>query len=209
MMELSVWEQGEQIGTVTAQQDGLFYIFICKISKHAEQLRRIYVISKWRVEYLGIPYPRREGAELQACIPVSHFPDGLTAAAAAAMPRGAWLPWCGEAGGVPIRNGLLKQLEDGYALALLPEEAQQLPQWLPQAAEQELMGRARLVFRLDAAGCMPSIEITENGGSTDEAQNFSNPSAGSVPSDAAPGDGDGRAGDGDPLEGRQADRPDI
>ena len=96
-MELSVWEQGEQIGTVTAQQDGLFYIFICKISKHAEQLRRIYVISKWRVEYLGIPYPRREGAELQACIPVSHFPDGLTAAAAAAMPRGAWLPWCGEA----------------------------------------------------------------------------------------------------------------
>lgn len=74
MMELSVWEQGEQIGTVTAQQDGLFYIFICKISKHAEQLRRIYVISKWRVEYLGIPYPRREGAELQACIPVSHFP---------------------------------------------------------------------------------------------------------------------------------------
>ena len=45
MMELSVWEQGEQIGTVTAQQDGLFYIFICKISKHAEQLRRIYVIS--------------------------------------------------------------------------------------------------------------------------------------------------------------------
>ena len=82
MMELSVWEQGEQIGTVTVQQDGLFYIFICKISKHAEQLRRIYVISKWRVEYLGIPYPRREGAELQACIPVSHFPDGLTAAAA-------------------------------------------------------------------------------------------------------------------------------
>ena len=76
MMELSVWEQGEQIGTVTAQQEGLFYIFICKISKHAEQLRRIYVISKWRVEYLGIPYPRREGAELQACIPVSHFPDG-------------------------------------------------------------------------------------------------------------------------------------
>ena len=209
MMELSVWEQGEQIGTVTAQQDGLFYIFICKISKHAEQLRRIYVISKWRVEYLGIPYPRREGAELQACIPVSHFPDGLTAAAAAAMPRGAWLPWCGEAGGVPIRNGLLKQLEDGYALALLPEEAQQLPQWLPQAAEQELMGRARLVFRLDAAGCMPSIETTENGGSTDEAQNFSDPSAGGVPSDAAPGDGDGRAGDGDPLEGRQADRPDI
>lgn len=209
MMELSVWEQGEQIGTVTAQQDGLFYIFICKISQHAEQLRRIYVISKWRVEYLGIPYPRREGAELQACIPVSHFPDGLTAAAAAAMPRGAWLPWCGEAGGVPIRNGLLKQLEDGYALALLPEEAQQLPQWLPQAAEQELMGRARLVFRLDAAGCMPSIEMTENGGSTDEAQNFSNPSAGSVPSDAAPGDGDGRAGGGDPLKGRQADRPDI
>ena len=187
----------------------LFYIFICKISKHAEQLRRIYVISKWRVEYLGIPYPRREGAELQACIPVSHFPDGLTAAAAAAMPRGAWLPWCGEADGVPIRNGLLKQLEDGYALALLPEEAQQLPQWLPQAAEQELMGRARLVFRLDAAGCMPSIETTENGGSTDEAQNFSNPSAGGVPSDAAPGDGDGRAGDGDPLKGRQADRPDI
>lgn len=209
MMELSVWEQGEQIGTVTAQQDGLFYIFICKISQHAEQLRRIYVISKWRVEYLGIPYPRREGAELQACIPVSHFPDGLTAAAAAAMPRGAWLPWCGEAGGVPIRNGLLKQLEDGYALALLPEEAQQLPQWLPQAAEQELMGRARLVFRLDAAGCMPSIEMTENGGSTDEAQNFSDPSAGGVPSDAAPGDGDGRAGDGDPLKGRQADRPDI
>ena len=198
MMELSVWEQGEQIGTVTAQQDGLFYIFICKISQHAEQLRRIYVISKWRVEYLGIPYPRREGAELQACIPVSHFPDGLTAAAAAAMPRG-----------VPIRNGLLKQLEDGYALALLPEEAQQLPQWLPQAAEQALMGRARLVFRLDAAGCMPSIEMTENGGSTDEAQNFSDPSAGSVPSDAAPGDGDGRAGDGDPLKGRQADRPDI
>ena len=111
MMELSVWEQGEQIGTVTAQQEGLFYIFICKISKHAEQLRRIYVISKWRVEYLGIPYPRREGAELQACIPVSHFPDGLTAAAAAAMPRGAWLPWCGEADGVPIRNGLLKQLD--------------------------------------------------------------------------------------------------
>lgn len=209
MMELSVWEQGEQIGTVTAQQDGLFYIFICKISQHAEQLRRIYVISKWRVEYLGIPYPRREGAELQACIPVSHFPDGLTAAAAAAMPRGAWLPWCGEAGGVPIRNGLLKQLEDGYALALLPEEAQQLPQWLPQTAEQELMGRARLVFRLDAAGCMPSIETTENGGSTDEAQNFSDPFAGSVPSDAAPGDGDGRPGDGDPLEGRQADRPDI
>ena len=209
MMELSVWEQGEQIGTVTAQQEGLFYIFICKISKHAEQLRRIYVISKWRVEYLGIPYPRREGAELQACIPVSHFPDGLTAAAAAAMPRGAWLPWCGEAGGVPIRNGLLKQLEDGYALALLPEEAQQLPQWLPQAAEQELMGRARLVFRLDAAGCMPSIETTENGGSTDEAQNFSDPFAGSVPSDAVPGDGDGRPGDGDPLEGRQADRPDI
>ena len=193
MMELSVWEQGEQIGTVTAQQDGLFYIFICKISQHAEQLRRIYVISKWRVEYLGIPYPRREGAELQA----------------AAMPRGAWLPWCGEADGVPIRNGLLKQLEDGYALALLPEEAQQLPQWLPQAAEQALMGRARLVFRLDAAGCMPSIEMTENGGSTDEAQNFSDPSAGSVPSDAAPGDGDGRAGDGDPLKGRQADRPDI
>ena len=160
-------------------------------------------------EYLGIPYPRREGAELQACIPVSHFPDGLTAAAAAAMPRGAWLPWCGEADGVPIRNGLLKQLEDGYALALLPEEAQQLPQWLPQAAEQALMGRARLVFRLDAAGCMPSIEMTENGGSTDEAQNFSDPSAGSVPSDAAPGDGDGRAGDGDPLKGRQADRPDI
>lgn len=74
MMELSVWEQGEQIGTVTVQQEGLFYIFICKISQHAEQLRRIYVISKWRVEYLGIPYPRREGAELQACIPVSHFP---------------------------------------------------------------------------------------------------------------------------------------
>ena len=86
----------------------------------------------------------------------------------------------------------------------MPEEAQQLPQWLPQAAEQELMGRARLVFRLDAAGCMPSIETTENGGSTDEAQNFSDPFAGSVPSDAAPGDGDGRPGDGDPLEGRQA-----
>ena len=75
MMELSVWEQGEQIGTVTAQQEGLFYIFICKISKHAEQLRRIYVISKWRVEYLGIPYPRREGAELQAPVKTVMAPD--------------------------------------------------------------------------------------------------------------------------------------
>ena len=91
MMELSVWEQGEQIGTVTAQQEGLFYIFICKISKHAEQLRRIYVISKWRVEYLGIPYPRREGAELQACIPVSHFPDRLPCRAARGS-RGAARP---------------------------------------------------------------------------------------------------------------------
>lgn len=185
MMELSVWEQGEQIGTVTAQKEGLFYIFICKISKHAEQLRRIYVISKWRVEYLGI---RIRAVRARSCRPATRcriFLDGLTAAAR--LPCRAARGSRGAARRTAFHPQRPAQAAGGRLCACpAARRGAALPQWLARRRSRSLWGRARLVFRLDAAGCMPSIEMTENGGSTDEAQNFSNPSAGGVPSDAAP-----------------------
>lgn len=167
MKELTVYEHGKEIGTLTVEQKGLYYYFLCKISQTTEQVRRVSVISKWRVEYLGIPYPDGSEALLETKIPVKHFPDGITGAVATQQPRGMWLPWCGEADGVPVLEGYICRNANGIDLALPPEEAQKFPAWLPQMDKQQVQGSEMAVFHLNAEGELPPIE-TETGGIIDE-----------------------------------------
>ena len=70
-MELAITEHGEQIGSLTMEQEGLFWKFVCKISSDREQLRRIFVIYQWKTEYLGVP---DADGKLEIRIPRSHLP---------------------------------------------------------------------------------------------------------------------------------------
>lgn len=201
MIELAIYENGVPVGTLQAQREGLFWVFSCKIRQTTEQIRRIYVVSGWRTEYLGIPYPCGEEAMLTAHVPAKHLPDELTGAVATTDPRGQWLPWCGETDGVPVFQGYFRTAEDGIELALLPEEAQMLPEWLPLMQPISVMGRERLMIKLDKNGMLPPRN-TENGGNTYDTETFVDSIDSDLPVDAAADDGDG-------LDRGQTDRADL
>ncbi len=163
MKELSVLEHGEKIGTLTAQKEGLFWRVSCQIKQEKEKVRRVYMISGWNVEYLGIPYPRDGQAELVARIPLRRFPNEPTGAACCVHPRGEWMPWCGEVDGVPMEEGYLRATDEGLLLALPPELAQRLPQWISGMEAATIFGEEFLTIQLDKDGTYPHGEI-ENGG---------------------------------------------
>ena len=58
MTELEVFEHGAAIGTLRVEREGLFLHFTCRIRPKAGELLRLYAISGWHSEYLGIPYPQ-------------------------------------------------------------------------------------------------------------------------------------------------------
>lgn len=167
MKEISILERGEKIGTLTVWQEGLFWRISCKINQEKEKVRRVYLISGWNVEYLGIPYPRQAQAELAARIPLRRLPEEPTGAAGCAHPRGEWMPWCGEVDGVFMEEGYLRHTDAGMDLALPPALARRLPQWISAMSAITLFGEDYFLAQLDKWGAFSSLQI-QNGETTDE-----------------------------------------
>ncbi len=165
-MEHSVLERGEPIGSLTMTQEGLFWRFDCQIEKDREQLRRIFVIHHNGSEYLGIPDAH---GRLTARIPRSHLPDGITAVIASRHPRGLWAPWCGTVEGIEVAEAFLRPAEDGFLLALAPQEALKFPAWAADMKTEEVYGTQTALLQLDRDGRLPLIETEEDGGTENEA----------------------------------------
>lgn len=203
-MEQSIFEGSREIGTLKCQKSGLFWEFSCKILENREPLCRIYVLNKWKVEYLGIP---NASGELCARLPCRHLPEGIDGAVASRHPRGSWLPWRGPVDGVMLEEAYLSA-DGARMLALPPQEALKLPQWAPAMQTELVFGVQMALLPLTPDGHLPQIE-TEIGGQNDEktmeealvdgASDFD------LPADDAAGDGFG----GEWPEDGQADRPDL
>ena len=199
-MELAITEHGERIGSLTMEQDGLFWKFVCSIGSEREQLRRIFVLQEWNVEYLGIP---DEKGTLEARIPRSHLPDGAEAALAVRHPRGSWLPWCGLLEGISVAEAFFRKDGTTIELALLPQEALKFPAWAEDMKTQEVYGMQTAVLKLAHDGHLPQ---KEDGGITDEkAEEMDRPVSDAVLPDDAPADDDGFGGE----WAEEADRPDL
>ncbi len=196
-MELTIYENAAPIGTLTGRREGLYWNFSCKLEKKTERPLRVYVLSMFTAEYLGIP--DAEG-QLTARIPARHFPAEPSGAIASPYPRGEWKPWRGELDGVAVDFCLLRQTEDGFTAALPPEEALKLPQWLEHMTQLTLFDQQWASVAMDRDGHLPPTE-TDNGGTEDET-NSGNFTLGGLPADAAAGDGFGG-------DGWEADRADL
>ena len=196
-MELAIYEGEKQVGTLRAETDGLFYDVSCCITPAKEQVLRVFVGNSWKSEYLGIP--DRSG-NLRARLPKKRLPDGISFAVAAAAPRGEYLPWRGEADGVPIAEGFIRSTEDGIDLLLPPQEAVKLPAWAESMQTETLYGRELLRLSLLPDGTLP--ERKKDRGENTYEENPCDVFDDRVSADDAPCDG---LGD----EGRQADRPDL
>ena len=158
MTELEVFEHGAAIGTLRVEREGLFLHFTCRIRPKAGELLRLYAISGWHSEYLGIPYPQGQEAALDVRLAASHFPSEPAGAVADVLPRGEWLPWCGELDGVPVRRCRIRRQEGSILLALSEEEAKLFPGWLGNMEQTEIQGERRMLLRLNADGTPPFSE---------------------------------------------------
>ncbi len=196
-MELTVFEGEQPVGTLQITPDGLFYDIACELTKSRERIRRVFVGQKWKSEYLGIP---DAAGKLRTRLPKNRLPDGIGFAVAASIPRGQWLPWRGEADGVPIAEGYIRPSQDGIDLLLPPQEAVKLPAWAQYMHTETMFGRELLLLTLLPDGTLPEIK-TERGEQTDE-ENSCDSVDDSLPADDAPDDGVGG-------EGREADRADL
>lgn len=154
-MELDILMQGAPAGKLQMEQDSLFLHFRCTLRSVPEAPLRLYAISGWHSEYLGIPYPQDGTAQLEVRLPASHFPQSPEYAVADTRPRGAWEPWCGRLDGVAVRQCRLRSDNGGLEFALPPEEAQLFPAWLPHMQERTLFGESVLILRLNADGTPP------------------------------------------------------
>ena len=200
-MELAITEHGERIGSLTMEQDGLFWKFVCSIGSNREQLRRIFVLHQWSVEYLGIP---DEKGMLEARIPRSHLPNGAEAALAVRHPRGSWLPWCGVLEGIAVAEAFFRKDVGTIELALPPQEALKFPAWAENMTTQEVYGMQTAVLTLTHDGHLP-LKEKENGGITnEEAEEMDRPMSDAVLPDDAPAD-DGFGGE----WAEEADRSDL
>lgn len=200
-MELAITEHGERIGSLTMEQDGLFWKFLCHVDSDREQLRRIFVLHQWNAEYLGIPDER---GMLETKIPRSHLPNGVEAALAVRHPRGQWLPWCGTLEGVTVPEAFFRNDGGTIELALPPQEALKFPAWAEDMTTQEVYGMQTAVLELTHDGHLP-LKEKENGGITDEeAEEMDRPVSGALLSDDAPAD-EGFGGEWT----EEADRPDL
>lgn len=165
-MEWTIYECGKPVGQMCAEREGLFWAFHCRLFKLTEQLRRIYVLSLWRTEYLGIA---DTNGLLDRRIAASHFPDGVTGAVASGFRRNEWQPWRGVAGGVSVDEGYLRADTDGMTLALPPEQALRFPAWFERMETTTVLDREMHLLPLDRAG-NSLLRETEIGGITNEEQ---------------------------------------
>lgn len=198
-MERTIYEEGTPIGTLQAQEDGLFWKFDVKIENRPEQIRRVFVISGWSSQYLGIP---DAAGVLTARLARRHLPEGVSGAVATVWPRCPWLPWRGEVDGVFVDACWLRPREGGMDLAMLPQTAIQFPAWAPWLRTEPLFDTQMAVFELDQNGRLPLIE--KEGGTTNETFETMDGDAPEPLLSAEPA-ADDDAGGGDPEE---ADRTD-
>lgn len=161
-MECTVYERGDPIGRMTAEREGLFWRFHCNVPQKGELVRRIYVLSLWRAEYLGIP---AADGSLTGRIAAKHLPSGVTGAVASGIGRGQWLPWRGEVEGVAVEDGCLLREDGGMLLALPPEQAARFPIWLGQMEARTVLDREMLLLPMDVEG---RVIWKEKEGATDE-----------------------------------------
>lgn len=152
MTNRTIFLAAEPIGTLTATRAGLYYTFQCNLTEPPTRPLRIYVLSGYDAEYLGIP---DADGTLTARIPVRHFAAEPSGALATALPRGAWHPWRGELDGVAVDFCLIKKESDALTVALPPEECVKFPQWLPRAAPITLNGQPYSQFRLTPTAHFP------------------------------------------------------
>ena len=196
-MEVTIFEGTERIGSLTAEEDGLFWDFSCKINQDTERIRRIFVLSLFESHYLGIP----DGSgSLTVKVPKKHLPNGIDGAVATAFPRGDWKPWRGMLDGVAVDTAYLRHGADTIALALLPEEAVKFPAWAREFKTENVHGVEMATFALDADGRLPLIK-TESGGTENEKADIDRVDF-ELPADASADDSLGE-------QGWEADRSDL
>ena len=196
-MDDRIYENGLPVGTCEMRREGLYRIFHCKIGKKGEQPRRIYVLSGYGSEYLGVA--DRDG-ELTARLPEKRLQNGADGFVATTAPKGVWQPWRGELDGVGVESAFLRQRDDGFDVALPPEQAVRFPEWVEQFQRELLFGAEYALLPLNADG-QPPLTEKDNGGFTYETSDFT-PIGSTLPADDFADDGFGE-------QGREADSPDL
>lgn len=194
---MEIFEENEAVGTLSVEREGLFWKIFCQIEKNREQLRRIFVLSQYEIQYLGIP--GRDG-RLTAHIAVKHLPAGIDGAVAARKPRGEWMPWRGELDGVPVARCWLRKTDGVPEIALPEDEAYKFPAWADVMRTESVYDEPMSVVSLAVLDGLPQTE-TNDGGTYDETMDRDDFD------DMQPFDDP--ADDGFGEEGRQADRTDL
>ncbi len=196
-MKHEIMENGIPVGTCEWHTEGLYKKFTCKLKNNGELPRRIYVITGYGSEYLGIA--DRSGV-LTARLPEKRLANGVDGFVAAVTPKGEWQPWRGVLDGIAVEGAFLRQRHDGFDLALPPAQAVQFPEWVEQFCRELLYGAEYALLPLNADG-QPPLKEKDNGGFEHEASDFT-PAGTAVPVDDFAGGGFGE-------QGRQADCPDL
>ena len=202
-MEMPVYEGNSAIGSLYMEEAGLYYDISCRIEEERAALRRVYAVSGMQTAYLGIP---DEEGTLKKKLPKKHMPNGVEHGVCMKEPKGDWSPWRGEIDGILIAEALLRQREDGFLLALSPEEAFKFPAWANDLEMIEIFQKTHAAMRLDQEG-KPLIAQIDRGGTTDEALPGDHFDC-ELPADLMPDDTDSFRTRNE-AEGREADCPDL
>lgn len=195
-MEFTVFEGTKAIGTLQAEENGLFWEISCKLEA-SRNIWRIFALSALDAAYLGIP--NADGV-LHARLAKRHLPNGIDGAAATTLPRGQWKPWHGAIDGVAVGHALVQTQPEGVKLALAPEETVNFPAWVRDFQTERVNGVEYAVLTLDAQGHLP-LKDRECGENEHEENGIDFADFG-VSADAPAGDGVGE-------QGWEADRPDV
>lgn len=156
-MKYTVYDGKEPVGDLTVEARGLYYVLHCKIQA-GKELRRLYGLSGTESTLLGLPDQKGEftrrisGRQFSAPERVILSP----------VEPGKWYPWSGDHFGPMLYDCLLSPGENGWRLAIRPEEWKGLSQWRTEGSRESVAGKEWICIDIaDGESFLPREEETE------------------------------------------------
>ena len=184
---MEIYENGMKIGTLEAEENGLYTVFRCTCEP-SDKVRRVYLAYPFGAKYIGIA--DRKGF-LRTQLPRKQVPQNVCAVASTREKDG-YLPWRGELDGVWIDSALIS----GNEIAMPLSEAMKFPAWEMEITKIDNTEMALVPLNADGMPLPREREAEEN-----ETLDFDDYDAGDLadlPADECVGE-----------QGWEADRADL
>jgi hypothetical protein len=119
-MQVSVYEDGAQRGTLQTQERGLYTVFEARV--RCQGVCKLYAVYDQGRMALGVPVPDREGLFLRCSLPTGRLPGGMLLRGELLGVQSEWTPYAGgRLGRVTLPPG--RRRENVYRFSWQPGEA--------------------------------------------------------------------------------------